>query len=311
MGKAMIHRRLELKGEDAAAWFSARGWEVLSTGSNVLHLFADELVTNTVSVRRVWHSPAMIGRHPLSRGSGSPLTHALLFQVNNQLQVTAGGGTSELRKFGTAVIPLFAPVRFQATRATARIEIEIGMPVDAEGPTLGVLHAVHEPLQTWHVATSLVNAVLNSDVAVQDPSFASIRSSLESVALSVVAETHAAARPGRPLRSDELYEDALRTIRDGSHEADFTVEELARRLLVSRRYLARVFAQRGNSPRTALREARVSHARRMLDLQGSKADLDQIAVIAGFSSPRALREALRASPTASPGNTGTSRKNSH
>ncbi len=292
-------------------WFAVRGWDVLSTSSNVLHLFADELITNTVAVRRIWHSPVSLGRTPRSSGRTAALTHSLLFQVNNQVQITSGGGTTELRKYGTAVFPLSVTSRVQSTRATARIEIDLSIPAAAGTSGLVALHAVHEPLQTWHVATSLVNAVLNSEVDVADAPFASIRSSLESAALSVVAETYANARAVRPLRSDELYEEALGAIRDGSHDTEFTVEELARRLLISRRYLARVFAQRGTSPRAVLRETRASRARRLIDLQGDAADLEQVAALAGFSSSRTLREALRATATAEAMPFGVARKDAH
>lgn len=82
---------------------------------------------------------------------------------------------------------------------------------------------------------------------------------------------------------------------------DLSVEALARRLAMSPRHFARVFAREvGRTPARFVEEARVEHARRRLE--GGDEGIDAVAAAAGFGSPETMRRAflrvLRVGPAA-------------
>lgn len=294
MRKTRIRRHLDLKGDRATAWFSEHGWDVMTSGSRVLHVFIDELITGTVAVRRIWHTPVSLVRHraPARKNSRS---HLLILQADDRIKLSVETGPSvEISKYATAIVPTTSRATVSSSRPTARMEIDIVLPSEWTTRLEAGCRVEHRPLATWTIATSLINAVLNSSLEEGDAPFAGVSSSLESVALSIVAEmVPIGHHKGR--RSDQLFDEALDAIRDNAHDPDFSIELLARKLSVSRRYLARVFAEHDSSPRGRLRDARLARARHLIASGVSGQQLDHVAELSGFPSARSLREAMRAS----------------
>lgn len=293
--------QLDMFDADAIRWLAERGWSVTASRSAALRLYVDELSTPRITIRRIWHTPMTLEFTGESDDTGP--SAGLVLQVEGDAQLSIGQqATHVLRPYSTAVFSTSADMRLISHKPTARVEVlarqlhprwldeDPGRIVDREGAG-----------PSWSVFTSLTNAVMNAAVDPSRTSFPMIEDALESAAFALLADAQVAVpAAGIGGRLDELYEEACRVIRQRAGDVNFTVQHLADHLGVSRRYLSKSFAARGERPNWRLRDERVSLALRMLNHSPTTRtpDSDKVAALAGFPSSRAMREALRRAPEA-------------
>ncbi|WP_426323609.1 hypothetical protein [Microbacterium sp. E-13] len=302
-----METQLDLFDAEAIRWLAERGWSVTASRSATLRLYVDELSTPRITIRRIWHTPMTLVFNGASSGAGAGA--GLVLQVEGDAQLSIGQqATHVLRPYSTAVFPTSAQMRLISHKPTARVEVltrvmhpgwldkDMSRIVDREAAA-----------PSWSVFTSLTNAVMNAAVDPSRTSFPMIEDALESAAFALLTDAQiGVSAAGSGGRLDELYEDACRLIRQQAGDVNFTVQNLADHLGVSRRYLSKSFAARGERPYRRLRDERVNLALRMLRQSSTTriADSGKVAVLAGFPSHRAMREALRRAPDArQPGQT--------
>lgn len=294
-----METQLDLFDAEAIRWLAERGWSVTASRSATLRLYVDELSTPRITIRRIWHTPMTLMFTGVIDDAGHGA--GLVLQVEGDAQLSIGQqATHVLRPYSTAVFSTSAEMRLISHKPTARVEVLTRLTHPGwleKDPSRIVDREAAGP--SWSVFTSLTNAVMNAAVDPSRSSFPMIEDALESAAFALLTDTQTpvpAAGPGG--RLDELYDDACRLIRQQAGDVNFTVQRLADSLGVSRRYLSKSFAARGERPNWRLRDERVNLALRMLSHSSATAtaDSEKVAECAGFPSSRAMREALRRAP---------------
>ena len=113
--------------------------------------------------------------------------------------------------------------------------------------------------------------------------------------MAILSQSGASATSGMCSAERELYRRAVRLIAQRAAESSFTLDSIAAELKVSKPYLQRAFRHAGTTPLRILRERRTSIAKDLLEGRSvtSRVELDALAVRAGFSSARAMKEAFR------------------
>ncbi|MGN7969474.1 helix-turn-helix domain-containing protein [Microbacterium sp. 22296] len=139
--------------------------------------------------------------------------------------------------------------------------------------------------------------MLNDGTDPRAPSFPLLQTAFEHLASAVVSELAPDDAPqGAGSAARRLKARAERVMYDRAHDPDFTVAELTGILGVSHSYLARVYSASGTTAHRRLGEIRMGRAIELLRVD--RDDPATVAARSGFSSTRALRRALRASPLA-------------
>ncbi len=275
---------LRAEGEGVLEWFETRGWKARPLSAMTPTLFVDEAVILDVRVRRVWHTPLAVV--PAPRRGDTPRDTVVL-----QAEGTTRWSWTD------AVMPIVAgendalayPGRSRpevvADTPGGRLEIETAaLPLSEPTRLLG---AEDGPL--WRVLASTVNALFNNDPArVPSTSQVPLRNAVEQLCVALAASV-------APVESvtgagHATWSAAMQVILEEAARPEFSVDELAERVHVSRQYLARVFARRGTTPREAIVARREQLADALLAVGASPIDA---AVRAGFGSARALSSARR------------------
>ncbi|WP_167494198.1 AraC family transcriptional regulator [Microbacterium hydrothermale] len=230
-----------------------------------------------------------------------------LLQAEGSTRVEfSDGSATTVEPLGYVAAPLTEVALVTSERPIARIEIVADLPLFpavgirvappahriAVGAPASAVNARPSPSSAaWHVISSVVNAVLNSDLSPDSAALPPLEVSLLHALVSLVLESRGADVPAR--HASHLSH-AQQIIQRNAHHPDFSVENLAAAMNISTRYLARIFREVGTSPGKALRAARISRAQ--LALQGGGAQtIGEAAHASGFSSVRAMKEAFRLS----------------
>lgn len=275
-------RSLRAEGAAVIDWFAERSLAAIPDPQVPTILIADEAEVATLTIRRVWHTGLAIEpRDEPSAGS------FLVLQAEGSAAFRMTGTNAELHAGDALVYPHAALSRATTSHPTARIEIlSAHSLLDHPAPLPG---ADHSP--AWRALASTVNAILNGDHRLGVAAESALGHAIESLCAALIAGRPGADADASGFRSAQAtFAAATRLLTERAGDPDFTVEELARTLDVSRQYLARVFARHGSTPSSALRARRLELADA---LAGTGLRSVEIARRSGFPSARALSHARR------------------
>lgn len=280
---------LRAEGDELRRLFAERGLraEPVASATPVAPvLFLDQIDLAGVTLRRVWHTPLSLSPADADR----PRTgFTLVLQAEGATRWSwRDGQTSTTTGAGGALVypaPEFAGAVCEA--ASGRIEIESRhLPVRAVTPLPGA-----DDGPAWKALASTVNAVFNNERALHPETRGPLRDAIERLCVALIAGREREGDEAASASSDTTYASAMAVIHERATHPDFSVEELATVVGISRQYLARVFARRATTPRDALRARRWEVAQGLL---AAGASLSEAAARSGFPSARALAHARRA-----------------
>ncbi|MFG6278743.1 helix-turn-helix domain-containing protein [Microbacterium sp. 5K110] len=275
-------RSLRVEGSAVIDWFAERSLAAAPDPRVPTILIADEAEVAALTIRRVWHTGATI--QPLDEsGPGS----ILVLQAEGSTTLRMTDTNAELEAGDALLYPHAALSSATTSHPTARIEILsvhslLGHPAPLPGA---------DDSPAWRALASTVNAILNGDHRLGVAAESALGHAIESLCAALIAGRPGADADASGFRSAQAtFAAATRVLTERAADPDFTVEELARTLDVSRQYLARVFARHGSTPRSALRARRLELADA---LAATGLSSTEIARRSGFPSARALSHARR------------------
>lgn len=282
-------RRYHLRGAEIDAWYAPRGWRAHVAAEQETVVIADERRVAAVTVRRVWASGLRLT--PVDdAGDGLGLRTWLLSQ--GRLSVLTAEGT---RVRSAAPRPLWFGAGEAASTAveipSRWLEIHTHAGRDAMRAPSPTVTPRSTPSFAGRALWRIVDDLLDHD-AVIDARVAGV------LALVVESLVEATIVDHRPLADDvslaatDHFLRAVEAIHRGAADPTMTIGRLAQELSMSRAHMARVFREHGTTARSTMKSVRVALARRAL-LDDPAADPESVAANAGFSSARALRDALR------------------
>ena len=275
-------RSLRVEGSAVIDWFAERSLAATPDPRVPTILIADEAEVAALVIRRVWHTGLM------TEPAGEPAVgSSLVLQAEGSAAFRLAGTNAELEAGDALVYPHIARARAHTRHPPARIEIvPTHRLLDLPAPLPGA-----DDSPAWRALASTVNAILNGDHRLGVAAESALGHAIESLCAALIAGRPGADAPGAGFRSAQAtFAAAMRLLTERAADPDFTVEELARTLDVSRQYLARVFARHGSTPSSALRARRLELADA---LAAAGLPSAEIARRSGFPSTRALSHARR------------------
>lgn len=284
------------EGEAASGWLAERGWHVEPIESP-LRVVADELVTPDGVLRRVWHSGAAVRSERTSADRFAPTRVRLLLVLQ--------GSLNGIQPPGLMLARVDRPLAFETPTAAAWAEMLVGNADHewmADGDGIHVDRGTARPTAAWATLTSMLITLLNSEEPTDEPVLALMRQATEHAAAALLVErrlSNSGGGGGDSSARERLVDQADALIREYATDPDFTVEALARRMNLSRRYVSKLLSETGDTPQRRIRRERLRVATRLLSGRDPAvaASIEEAARLSGFPSPRALREALRESNT--------------
>jgi AraC-like DNA-binding protein len=272
-------------------WFARRGQQVHT--HSPFRVIADSTSGGGLTLSRIWHDRASIQRDPVD---GVGLTVLVQIDGTATLRVADSEKTMTLVPGSAVLVPDGASYALTAEAPVARIEV-------------GLRHSIglvsdNQPVG-WddnpytRVLIAAVNAALSPPVV--DPAtagYAHLKAAIRVLLFASSAGAPVSASANLQGSAAVLYQRAQAVIERDAIKPEFRVADLAAELRVSEVYLRRVFSRAGTTPLKAIRDARVRNARLHLHSRPTptRAELQRIAQIAGFSSVRHMRESLAATP---------------
>lgn len=280
--RSTMARSLRVEGPAVTDWFADRSLVAAPSTEGPTILIVDEAEVAALTVRRLWHTALAIEPMPEARGGST-----LVLQAEGSAVFRLTVATATLDAGSALVYPAAALSSADTSHPTARIEILCANSLlDHPAPLPGA-----DDSPAWRALASTVNAILNGDHRLGVAAESALGHAIESLCAALIAGRPGADADASGFRSAQAtFAAATRLLTDRAADADFTVEELARTLDVSRQYLARVFARQGRTPSSALRARRLELADAF-----AAAGLSSIEIArrSGFPSTRALSHARR------------------
>lgn len=275
-------RSLRAEGSAVTAWFADRSLAALPSTDGPTILIVDEAEVAALIIRRLWHTALTIEPVPAARGGST-----LVLQAEGAAAFRMTETTAELQAGDALVYPAAALSRTATSHPTARIEVlSAHSLLDHPAPLPGA-----DDSPAWRALASTVNAILNGDHRLGVAAESALGYAIESLCAALIAGRPGADADASGFRSAQAtFAAATRVLTQRAADPEFTVEELARTLDVSRQYLARVFARHGSTPSSALRSRRLELADALVATGLSSTE---IARRSGFPSARALSHARR------------------
>lgn len=275
-------RSLRAEGSAVTAWFADRSLAAAPTAEGPTILIVDEGEVAALTIRRLWHTALTIEPVPAARGGST-----LVLQAEGTAAFGLRGASAELQAGEALVYPDAALHHATTSHPTARIEVfSANSLLDHPVPLPGA-----DDSPAWRALASTVNAILNGDHRLGVAAELALGHAIESLCAALIAGRPGADTDASGFRSSQAtFAAATRVLTERAADPEFTVEELARTLDVSRQYLARVFARHGSTPSSALRSRRLELADA---LAAAGLSSTEIAQQSGFPSTRALSHARR------------------
>lgn len=280
--RSTIARSLRVEGPAVTDWFADRSLVAAPCVEGPTILIVDEAEVAALTVRRLWHTALTIEPTPEVRGGST-----LVLQAEGSAVFRLAAATTTVEAGSALVYPAAALSCANTSHPTARIEIlSANSLLDHPAPLPGA-----DDSPAWRALASTVNAILNGDHRLGVAAESALGHAVESLCAALIAGRPGADADASGFRSARAtFATATRILTERASDPEFTVEELARTLGVSRQYLARVFARQGRTPSSALRARRLELADAFTATGLSSAE---IARRSGFSSVRALSHARR------------------
>ncbi|MFJ4037074.1 helix-turn-helix domain-containing protein [Microbacterium sp. NPDC090007] len=274
---------LRLEGDEALRWFADRALDAHALTPATPVVFVDQITLAEMTVRRVWHTPMSIR----STAVDAPTPQsALVLQAEGQTEWSWSSGEIGIlcEEGGAVMFPADALGGAVCRAPSGRIEVESAhLPVEGASALPGT-----DDGPVWKALASTVNAIFNSETRVTPAASDPLRDAIEKLCIALIASRR---RGGDETGgSGATYAAAMTIIHEQSVRPDFSVEELAALLGISRQYLTRVFARHGRTPRDAVRARRWEVAEGLLAAGYHTADA---VARSGFPSARALAHARR------------------
>ncbi|KQQ06287.1 MULTISPECIES: helix-turn-helix domain-containing protein [unclassified Rathayibacter] len=282
-------RTVALRGDAAAEWLRERGQEPQSADD--LRIFGDEIRFGAFRLARLRHSPL----HARVRIPPGIVRVVLVVEGDARIAASDARAAADVGPGDSFVVVGPASGEYRALEAVARYEIDVSVLEVPAGVLRGIgegvaLHPDASPCRAMIMA--LTNTVLNSD-ADHATAAGPLSSAVASLVSGLLVDAVSARSRKEPARAPESYSRALGVILGRARDQRFGVAELAEAVNLSSGYLRKVFAAHGSRPSEAIEQARLAIAQRHLAATGSpRRTRAEIATMSGFSSARALSDAL-------------------
>lgn len=286
-----------LTGRDAEAWLAERGWKVVSLDRQQLRLAADFAWTPTFVIGRIWHSPVTLEVIP-----SREFEHVTVasFMLEGTMDLLADGRARAAPAGSTFYSAGNASLQLRSRRASSRLLIGAPRSLFDGVPAEQLIHGhSYRPDQSYRrTLVASVEAALHGQVRRSTIPYrywsVGIEQLLLAATISNVDTDTDLARPEASSPSSSRAEAILTVIDEHAHDPAFTVQHLAKLVGLSRSQVHRLLESTDRTPAAHLRDAQLRLAEAMLgDSVASADDLRRVALASGFSSMRALREALR------------------
>lgn len=288
------HERVALADGEAAAWFLRRGWAVRSNAPD-FRLVADARTFDHFTLMRLWHTPATLEYS--GDDSDIPLLTTTV-GVSGLHSIEASGTQFELAAKSMLVQSPTGEVRLDAAQAVSRIVcITPASRVAIDAPKFASDALVIKP-DEYDINVLIATALASLKSAPSPSPLTGSRSKWQRGIEFLLAAT-LSADPGDDALDGNAYEDLLSAafmmVSARLHDMTFGVRELEESLGISHTHLNRIFRSIGTTPGAYIRRVRLARARTLLPShRPSSADWQRAAESAGFSSVRALKDAMRA-----------------
>jgi len=265
---------------------AALGWRGLSDSTG---LQIEGIGTSAHYIGRAWSPDGVYESIPASAGM------YVLLSIEGGGTVVYEGAELDVYRDHLIFLDSTADIEVHLARPTARYLWKLR-------PTVLnsrlVRERVGEPLavdaDTWKIAAALTNSALEAPAHVTDSHY--LGQASESLLAAVFASVARPTRVAASTRPDHVYGEAMRVIAQDHHDPDLTPARVAAAVLVSDRTLRRAFAAMGSTPRAEIERRRTQELRSLIEHLGASVAFSVLCEMAGFSSARQGRAALRRAP---------------
>lgn len=277
-------RSLRVEGPAVREWFAQRFLDCVPASEGPTILIVDEAEMSAIVIRRLWHTAARFAPTTLARNTGA----TLVLEAEGRADFLFREGRDVAADTADALVyPHASFAGFVSRQPSARIEVVATHRLLDEPSVLP--GADDSP--AWRALASTVNSILNGDHRLSVAAESALGHAIESLCAALIAGREGADAGASGFRSAQAtFAAATRLLTERAADPDFTVEDLADALQVSRQYLARVFARHGRTPSSALRARRLELADA---LTATGLTVTEVAHRSGFRSARALSHARR------------------
>ena len=261
----------------------ALGWKNLGDTSG---LQADGVGTSAHYIGRAWS--------PTGVYEGIPEAGAMyaFITIEGGGDVTYDGTPMDVGRDHLVFMDAEADIGIRLRAATARYLWKL-RPTVLNNPL--VRQRIGEPLpigpEVWRIAGSLTNSALEAGPAVTTSRYFAQAS--ENLLVAVFETVRQPTRIVPSSRPDLVYGEAMYVIEHGYDDPTLTPSKVAAEILVSERTLRRAFAAMGTTPRTEIERRRVRELTELRAHFGVSRPFEQLSEMAGFSTGRQARAALR------------------
>lgn len=290
--------QLSLTGHYAETWLADRGWKVVTHGHQPLRVTADFAWTPTFVIGRIWHTPAVMEIVPNSEFEQVTVAS---FVLDGTTDLLAGGKTRAAPAGANFYSAGNTPLQLRTKRPSSRLLIGAPSGLFDGVPDRQLLHGhsyragpSYQRTLVASVAAALGGHVRRNTTPYRYWSVGIEQLLLAATFSNVDSDPDLARSEEGEGGSTNRVEEILAVIDAHAHDPVFSVQELAEMVKLSRSHVHRLLESTDRSPAMHLRDARLRLAEAQLEDGASTDDLRRVALASGFSSPRALREAIRA-----------------
>lgn len=287
-----------LTGRDAEAWLAERGWKVVSLDRQQLRLAADFAWTPTFVIGRIWHSPVTLEVIP-----SREFEHVTVasFMLEGTMDLLADGRARAAPAGSNFYSAGNTGLQLRTKRASSRLLVGVPSSLFDGVPDTQLIHghSYRADPSYRHTLVASVTAALRGHVRRNTTPYRYWSVGIEQLLLAATI-SNVDTDPDLARADDDAQppsnraEVILALIDEHAHDPAFTVQHLAELVGLSRSQVHRLLESTDRTPAAHLRDARLRLAEAMLgDSVASTDDLRRVALASGFSSMRALREALR------------------
>lgn len=289
-------RGITLAGDAALAWFLSRGVEPAPLAGPSPKIVAGFFRDHALTMTRIWHTPLVLSMPAKANESESV---KLVLMLDGSLNISIDDEAVVVEKHESILLGEASSLTFSSDAPTARIELQFSSqslhPYLASGRARG---DVLERSGMSDVLAGLVTLIFAAGISPTDTGWShTSRSVIEAISAMLAHSSRRTIAPLASSANSRLFHRAMDVIHDEYMRVEFSVEMLSQQLGTSPTRLREAFKTHGTTAREALRDSRVSHAARMLEIGNftSREDLEHVARSAGFPSARTMTEAMRRS----------------